>query len=102
MGSGTRLPPRFHVLAQLASSARDLDDFYFPLTEEELEKAKEESEMEVEFEERGKKETEDKVAEMEEKDVENALASRLEPTTSEVEGECANHKTTLSQTNFKH
>ena len=73
------LPPWFDILAQLALSARDLDDFYFPLTEEKLEKAKEEeeSEMEVKFEETRK-------MEMEEKDVENALAPGLEPTTSEM------------------
>ena len=38
-------------------SERDFEDFYFPVTEEKLEKAKEEAEeneMEVEFEETGK------------------------------------------------
>ena len=46
-----------------------MDDFYFPVTEGKLEKANEEdeNEMEEEFEETGK-------LEMEEKDVENALA----------------------------
>ena len=36
---------------------------------------------------------------MEEKEVENALAPGLEPTTSEVKVECANHNATPSQTN---
>ena len=70
-----------------------MDDFYFPLTEGKLEKAKEEEEMEMdeEFEERGK-------LEMEEEEVEDALAPGLEPATPEVGVECANHKTTPPQT----
>ena len=76
-----------------------MDDFYFPLTEGKLEKAKEEeeSEMDVEFEERGKKESEEKEVEME-MEVEKALATGLEPTTSEVVVVCANHNATPPQT----
>lgn len=68
-------------------SERDFDDFYFPLTEEKLEKAKEEEEekeMGTEFEERGKMEMKEIV--------EDALAPGLEPATSELKVACANHK----------
>ena len=74
-----------------------MDDFYFPLTEGKLEKAKEEkeTEMEVELEEVGKLEMKEK------RDVEFeiALAPGLEPPIFEVEVGCANHKATPPQTN---
>ena len=94
---GMTLPPWSYILAHLSVSARDLDDFYFPLTEGKLEKAnevEEENEMEVEFEEIGKLKLK-----MEEDEVEDALAPGLEPATPEVGVECANHKTTPPQTN---
>ena len=81
---------------------RDFDDFYFPLTEGKLEKAKEEEEAEMEdeleIEERGKLEMKEKRdADVE---FEIALALGLELTISEVEVASANHYATPPQTGY--